>query len=237
MEKKHWLVIFTYIMVQFSGILFGVRLLELFGLSEGDAISWWTVSSFAAGLFLVFWLLREDLKIPHFNTRQASPSQVVGWSIAGVFLAFGAQMAAALIEIHLLGIEPGSQNTELLVEMAKLSPILILGISILGPIFEEIIFRQIIFRNLYKKFNFLISAIISSLIFAAVHFEFEHLLVYTAMGITFSFLYVKTNRIIVPIIAHVAMNSFVVIVRVFFADQIEEAEKQFNQIQSFIGGF
>jgi hypothetical protein len=52
------------------------------------------------------------------------------------------------------------------------------------------------------------------------------------MGGIFAFLYVKTNRIIVPIIAHVAMNSFVVIVQYVFREDIEEMIKQMEEMQN-----
>ena len=159
-----------------------------------------------------------------------------GWAITGVFLAFSAQIVAAQIEM-LLGIKMGSENTEVLVEIAMQTPIFIIVTSVVGPIFEEIIFRQIIFGSLYRRFNFWAAAIISSLIFAAVHFDFTHIIIYTAMGLVFSFLYVKTKRILVPIVAHVSMNTFVVLVRILFADDMEKLQKQYEQVQSFVGGF
>ena len=111
-------------------------------------------------------------------------------------------------------------------------------VSIIGPILEEIVFRKILFGTLYKKFNFFIAAIISSLVFAAIHFDFTHLLVYTAMGLVFAFLYVKTKRIIVPIAAHVAMNTLVAIGQIFMSnEQIQEMIKEAEKMQGFIGGF
>ena len=57
------------------------------------------------------------------------------------------------------------------------------------------------------------------------------------MGFTFAFLYVKTNRIIVPIFAHVAMNTLVVVVQSVFKEDIERLIREAEKIQSFIGGF
>ncbi len=44
-----------------------------------------------------------------------------------------------------------------------------------------------------------------------IHLDFLHILVYTAMGFVFAFLYVQTKRIIVPIIVHAGMNTLVVV--------------------------
>ncbi|MCG3057195.1 CPBP family intramembrane metalloprotease, partial [Escherichia coli] len=76
-----------------------------------------------------------------------------------------AQSVAAMIEMNLLGIEPGSENTEMILNLVKVTPLLIVVTSVIGPILEEIIFRKIIFGSLYRKYNFFISAFISSLIF------------------------------------------------------------------------
>src|SRR5690625_5581613 len=65
--------------------------------------------------------------------------------------------------------------------------------------------------SLNKKMNFFLAALLSSIIFASMHLYFSHLLIYTSMGFVFAFLYVKTKRIIVPIVVHMSLNSFAVI--------------------------
>jgi hypothetical protein len=162
----------------------------------------------------------------------------IGWIFIGFFLALFSQSIAGMIEMRLLGITPGSENTERLMDIARTTPWFLIVISIIGPILEEIVFRKILFGTLYKKFNFFIAAIISSLVFAAIHFDFTHLLVYTSMGLVFAFLYVKTKRIIVPIAAHVAMNTLVAVAQVVVSnEQIQEMIKEAEKMQGFIGGF
>jgi len=231
--------------MQFSGIL-GIPLLLFLGVGDdldpdkakNTIIATWTIISFVAALPIVLFLLRQDIRERHQNLERSSKGEAIGWAIAGVFMAMTSQILAANIEIHLFGIEPGSENTQEIMALVKSLPLLVIVVSIIGPILEEIIFRQIIFGSLYKKFNFFISGLISSLIFAAVHMDFTHILIYTAMGFTFAFLYVQTKRIIVPIFAHVAMNTFVVAVQTIFADDIERIMKQAEKLQqTFIGGF
>lgn len=233
MYKRYLLVLLTYAIMQFSGIL-GFPLFIALGVSEDQVVGWWLFTSFSIALIIIMYLLRPEMKARNLNTNRVSKVEAIGWSFFGVFLALFAQMIAALIESKLFGIDPGSENTKILVEIAKATPIFIIVTSVLGPILEEIIFRQIIFGEIYKRYNFIIAALISSIIFAAVHWDFSHLLIYTAMGFTFAYLYVKTNRIIVPIVAHVSMNTLVVLVNVLYADKIEEMEKQLNKMQAFI---
>ena len=69
--------------------------------------------------------------------------------------------------------------------------------------------------------------------------DFSHILVYTAVGFVFAFLYIETKRIIVPILAHAGMNTFAVIVQLSQdPEKIEEQLRLLEQLQSIIiGGF
>ena len=48
---------------------------------------------------------------------------------------------------------------------------------------EEIVFRRVLFGGIYTKSNFWVAAILSGFIFAVVHGELEHTLIYMAPGI------------------------------------------------------
>ena len=157
------------------------------------------------------------------------------WAIAGVFLALFSQGIAAYIE-SLFGIKSASENTMSLMEIARRAPIFILIPVIFAPILEEIIFRKIVFGSIYKRTNFLIAVVISALVFGLFHFDITHLFVYFAMGVVFAFLYVKTNRIITPIIAHMAMNLLVVLTQFNLTEEkIRQLQEQMQTI--FTGGF
>jgi uncharacterized protein len=240
LEKRFWYVILTYILMQLSGII-GIPALLFLGVGGEDydsaftyASTYWLIISFFVALLIILYILRQDIKDRHLADQRSSGVSAVGWAVGGVFLAMFAQGIAASIEINLFGIEPGSENTQQIIQLVKATPLLILVTSIIGPILEEIIFRKIIFGSFYKKFNFWISALLSSVIFALVHMEPEHILLYSAMGFTFAFLYVRTGRLLVPIFAHVAMNTLVVVVQTIFADDIERIMKEAEQMQTFI---
>lgn len=247
MKKQYWWVVVTYILMQLSGVI-GIPLLLYSGLYDNKGLTdseklqlmnaHWGLISFFVGLCIVLWLLRTDMRESRLNTERTNIPATIGWIIIGFFLAIFSQTIAGYIEIYLFGIDPESENTENLMDIARIAPSFLLVISIIGPILEEIVFRKILFGTLYKKFNFFISALISSLVFATIHFDFTHLLVYTSMGFVFAFLYVKTKRLIVPIMAHVTMNTMVALVQIGMSTEemqkmIEEAEK----MQGFIGGF
>ncbi|WP_461202829.1 lysostaphin resistance A-like protein [Anoxybacillus sp. TBDG-1] len=242
MEKRYWYVIITYIAMQLSSLI-GVPLLAHSGFINASnkeiafsiASGYWAVISFSIALLLVLYFMKEDMKYS-YDRHRASIGASIFWTIGGFFLALFAQGIAANIEMHVFGVEMGSENTRRIVEMVKLTPALILVTSVVGPILEEVIFRKIIFGTLYEKYNFLLSALVSSLLFAVVHLEFEHLLLYATMGFVFAFLYVKTKRILVPIVAHVLMNTFVVAIQTLFAEEIEKMMREAEQMQFVIWG-
>ncbi|TLS35287.1 CPBP family intramembrane glutamic endopeptidase [Pseudalkalibacillus caeni] len=234
MAKNYWAILITYILMQLSGFV-GIPLMN--GLGVNNPIVMWSVVSFLGALIIILFLIKATPNEPFMRSDRMPVDRAILWSIIGVFLAYAAQIAAGIIETELLGIKPGSENTQALVEYAKAAPIFIVVTSVFGPILEEIVFRKVIFGSLYKRFNFWISALLSSLIFGAIHMELVHLLMYFSMGLVFAFLYVKTKRLIVPIIAHVTMNTIVVLINVFLGDKIMEMQKQLEQLESFIGGF
>lgn len=241
MKKHYWFILLTYMLMQLSGAV-GISILTYFdiGSTPIDRFAYWTIFSFALALIIILFLLRKERRDERdLGGEPSSIAVSIGWAIGGFFLAIFAQGLAANIEVYLFDVEAGSENTQMIVEIIEASPFVILATSIFGPILEEIIFRKIIFGSIYKKTNFLIAGLISSLLFSLLHGEPEHLLLYAAMGFTFAFLYVKTKRIIVPIFAHVAMNTMVIIVQVVFSDDIEkmlELLEKTQQVQVIFGG-
>jgi len=196
----------------------------------------WTVASFALALVVSIYILRNEVT-DFFQSEQKKIGTIILWSVLGTILAFVAQFTAVFIERFAFGIQPGSENTFQLMDIARQSPVFILVIALIGPILEELVFRKAIFGSLYNKMNFFFAALISGVIFAIVHMDFSHLLIYTAVGMVFAFLYIETKRIIVPIIAHMAMNSIAVIAQLSVDPKVlEEQLKQLEQLQLILIG-
>jgi uncharacterized protein len=243
LKREYWIILIVYIAMQLSsfiGVPITTLLLGMMGFETNQSLAFagviWLVFSFSITLIIVLLLLRKEMVTSAELRNGASMGRSIIWAIAGVFLALFAQAFAANIE-RLIGIELGSDNTQQILRIIESFPIMIVVSSVIGPILEEIVFRKIIFGAFYKRFNFFLSALLSSVIFSFAHMEPEHTLLYSAMGFTFAYLYVKTNRILVPIVAHVAMNTFVVLVQSVFRDDLERLMKEAEQMQNFIGGF
>ncbi|MFS0784419.1 CPBP family intramembrane glutamic endopeptidase [Bacillus sp. 1P06AnD] len=241
MKKEYILILITYVCMLLSPF-FGTPLFtfiwKMAGVPEQKAIlngyAYWSIFAFLATLFIILWLLRKERSAGEGNLRDKPKASVgisIAWAIGGIFIAIFAQNIAVRIE-QLVGINTVSENTSFIMQMIKSIPLFVILTSIIGPILEEIVFRKIIFGTIYKKYNFFISALVSSVIFGLAHRELPHILLYSAIGFTFAFLYVRTNRILVPIFAHVMMNTLVVIVQLKYDDIMQSIET----VQSIIGG-
>ena len=120
-------------------------------------------------------------------------------------------------------LQPNSQNTANVVKIVNSYPIFILYVVVLGPIMEELFFRKAVFGYFYdamigskKWVRFTIPALITGIIFALPHDGFSPIMiVYIGMSFVFSYLYLHTKRIITPIVAHISMNTLVVLIQLF----------------------
>ena len=205
---------------------------ELEATYHGFAWSLFIVNTIAAIIFLVL-IARNKKFMQVFKGKKASIGSIILWGVIGFFLAMGGQMLAASIE-SMFGVTPGSDNTALLTDIAKTSPIVIISMVLFAPLLEELVFRRVIFGGIYMKSNFWIATIVSAVVFAAVHNELEHLFIYTMPALVFAYLYYRTKSILTPMIAHGLMNSFVVIVQLNYDKFLKFIEEMENVKQAMI---
>lgn len=200
------------------------------GFNNVSGVLYISIAVFVLATFASLAILRKNLQIE----RRANPlslGKIIGWTVIGIFLAYAAQMIAITIEMNVFGISQGSENTSDIVELTRMTPLFFLIPVFTAPILEELIFRKIIFGSLNKRMNFFLAVFISSLLFALLHLEFQHLLIYFAMGVALAYVYVKTKRIIVPILVHMGMNSIVVITQLLIdPEDLERMQQQMSLI-------
>lgn len=226
-----WIVT-IYIVMQLASVPVAEGLINYFHNTAGMEMAEAKFNGFAWGLFivnilaapLIIYMTTRNKKFWNiFKTgKKASIGKTILWGFLGLFMAMAGQMLAAIIEMA-LGVMPGSENTALLGEVARMSPIVIFSIVIFAPLFEEIIFRRVLFGGIYTKTNFWVAALISAFLFSVVHGELNHTILYMAPGLVFAFLYYHTKSIFAPMISHFLMNSFAVIVQLNL-DKFEQPE-------------
>ena len=224
--------------MQLSGLVFAPLLYVMFtsmgiesAKSELLASGWWIFISMLAAVILVGMFGMKDKKFYDVFKGVKSPTwQVILWGILGFFMVLLGQMIAGTIEQKMFGIDPGSENTMTLIEIAKVAPVAIFAIVFFAPFLEEIIFRRVIFASLMRKTNFFVSAAVSAIVFAIIHMDFSHILLYAVSGFIFAFLYHSTKRLLTSIIAHMLLNGFVVLINLN-QDKIQQFIEYMEQLQ------
>ena len=83
----------------------------------------------------------------------------------------------------------------------------ILTAVILAPICEELLFRGIIYKRVEYSYGFWPAAIVSSLIFGAMHGNISQFIYASALGMLFAFAYRKSGKLWVCILMHLIANA------------------------------
>ena len=89
--------------------------------------------------------------------------------------------------------------------------IFVVGSAVIAPIYEELLFRGIIFPKLIQKTNFTIALVLSSLLFAVLHFHLSALLPLFVLSIILSITYLYTSTIWASISLHALFNLISII--------------------------
>ncbi|SEL05315.1 hypothetical protein SAMN04488700_0340 [Carnobacterium iners] len=205
-------ILLTYIVAQFLPVLILAIAPKTY---QTEALIYGSIFSFTAGALVMLVLNRKSTIRNSLTLSTSAPwKEVVMWGLIGTLMAFAAQFIATLIESQLLGLTMESANTQNLLLTISKYPYYLIIVSIMAPIMEEFVFRKVIFGFFYDLTGVVGAAVISSLLFAFIHAD-SHILLYSSMGFVFSYLYVKTKNIATPIIAHVLMNTSVVLLNLF----------------------
>ncbi|WP_298502353.1 CPBP family intramembrane glutamic endopeptidase [uncultured Methanobrevibacter sp.] len=93
-------------------------------------------------------------------------------------------------------------------------------ISIIGPIFEELFFRKLLIDRSIK-YGAKVSIILSATIFAFFHGNLNQFFYAFLIGGFFAYVYIKTGKIIYPIILHIIVNLMGSIVSLFVVESAD----------------
>ncbi len=205
-NKTTFYSFFVYAFVQISPVL-----ITPFSPSKSFYI-YFMIFVFFVGAIVLFFLYRraqpialEKAKIPF------TPKKIMIVGLLSVLALFLVQALASIIESYVFKLNPQSQNTQQLSTIADSIPLFLLVISVAGPFMEELVFRRSIIGWLNQYLNVWIAIIISSALFAIIHFD-GHYLLYFSMGMLLALIYKRSATIWTSTIAHSVMNLVVVLI-------------------------
>lgn len=108
------------------------------------------------------------------------------------------------------------QNYQDTIQTLIKSPITsLLQVCIIAPIIEEILMRGFVLNGLKNTYGMVIALVVSSILFAILHFNMVQTLSALIVGIILGLLYIKTDCIFCCIIAHCGYNLLSYMVMVY----------------------
>ena len=133
------------------------------------------------------------------------------WGVAGWCMLVPAVLSASILSATLLGISGNPfDNPVTLMMVLDPSPdtvaLLLVAVTILAPIFEEMFFRGFLHGRLRRHFTPYGAAMISGFCFAVAHLSLSNLLPLWALGFALGILYDRTRSLWAPMIAHALWN-------------------------------
>jgi uncharacterized protein len=136
--------------------------------------------------------------------------------VIGVVLVYAALIFANFI-MTLLGVMETSQNEMAIQAMFENNAVVIVMLFFLlcvfTPIVEEVVFRKVLFGYFEPRLGSIVAIVLSGLIFGFMHVlagDLIQAIPYVLMGISFGYIYHRSEKnILVPIIVHF-VNNFIV---------------------------
>ncbi|HVJ48080.1 type II CAAX endopeptidase family protein [Desulfitobacterium sp.] len=211
------------LVIAFAGI---IGLFIILGIGTAWIASWWPherillyINGFLTQLmfFLLLWVLSRvrNWRWPDYGWNKIELSKFWGsvlkiYALTWILNIF---YGAFLVQ---KGITPPNTDvyTKLLGHATPLTFILnLLLAGILAPIFEETLFRGVIFRGLQSYLGKWTSAILSAIVFSALHFQAYGFFPRFVLGLALAYLYDK-HKSLYPSMAMHSLNNVVALMLV-----------------------
>ena len=134
------------------------------------------------------------------------------------YLAFGPLATLALsVAVSQLGVQP--QGMKQVIDFVPRQ--LVLGLfllAVLAPVVEELVFRGLIYGWIAGRWSGMAGFIVSSLAFAAAHFEPAHVMLVLPLGLLFGWMRWRSDSLLPSLFAHVLNNGFAVLAAAYLPD-------------------
>jgi membrane protease YdiL (CAAX protease family) len=196
--------------------------LGIAGVTDTQDIALWA----AALLQIPLWvgLLGVPLWATHRKGRRSLAADfglAFRWSDLplGLGVGLGAQLGLGVVLVplyHLIGVDPDKvgKAAEDLADRAHdpFGVVCLVVIAVLAaPVFEELFYRGLWLRSAERRWGTPAAVVVSSLVFALMHFQWVDTIALAAFGGVAAVLAVRTGRLGPGIVAHMAFNLTAVI--------------------------
>lgn len=178
---------------------------------------------FAPALATAFILNRKPFAYLGFNNKNSLKTIMLGLAVMGATVVLSDSLAtinemipvSENMRVYFKGLEDTYMKQVLVLSHMSGIPDLLFSLLVMAlapAIFEEVFFRGGLQQMMTKATGkAVVSIVVTSLIFSAIHFSFYGFLSRFALGIVLGILFVESKNIWVPILAHFLNNAIAVI--------------------------
>mgnify|MGYP000864597285 CR=1 FL=1 len=181
------------------------------------------VGGFLFGALLLAWFSSNNLST-YFHLKSPLKWKYT-WVILVCFIvAIPVVQLLSVINEVIVGVnfsgiqDESSQLKSALLNTTDFSIVLLnlFTMALLPAIGEELFFRGVVLRVSYQGTkNLHLGVLFSAILFSVIHFEFEHILSISFMGILLGYLYVYTGSILAPIALHFLNNGVFILLEAY----------------------
>ena len=118
------------------------------------------------------------------------------------------------VAVSQFGIEPKGMKQVIEILPGNLGLSLLL-LAVLAPLVEELIFRGLLYGWVAGRWGSLAAWIVSSLAFAAAHYEPAHVVLVLPLGFLYGWLRRRTDSLLPSLFSHIINNSFALVAAVY----------------------
>ena len=164
------------------------------------------VPNYCVGLPLAYFLLLRRLPKASPDTHKMNAySHFVGFCICMALMFLGNSVSSVIMTAieSVLGAAPANPVESTIAAMPSWATFLFVVVA--APVLEELVFRRLICRRLLPLGEGW-AIVLSSAFFALFHGNFYQVFYAFTLGCLFSFIYLKTGRLIHSIIFHMSVN-------------------------------
>lgn len=176
----------------------------------------------------VFIFLMRKIESTHIDKETINIKTLLKYMCIALTLMWIGNVIGEIIT-YLIGVSMANEVIDPIESLINNSSIYInlIVISILAPIFEEIFFRKLLIDRTIK-YGAKLSILLSALMFGLFHGNLSQFFYAFILGLFFSYVYIKTGKIIYTIILHAFVNFFGSVASVFLNSSLQNIPQEIS---------
>jgi len=156
-------------------------------------------------------LIRKNIRLNDFGFENFNIKSILKFAFLGyayyLVIMMIISLASAYMKLKVPGFEAQESHIPLIGDNSIGSILTIAIITLFAPIIEEVIFRGFIFKTMMAKWHKWLAFVMSALVFATIHMEFQSILPLFILGLILNWMFFRTKSIYPGIFFHIVNNG------------------------------